>query len=183
MTRELYVTNRDEWRKWLEENHETERELWLLYYKKHTGRPTIPYDDAVEEALCFGWIDSIVKRIDDEKFVRKFTPRKNNSRWSDSNRKRAGKMIKEGKMTEAGLKKIDLSELSKTTPKRKLEVPPYVKEAFITNNVWENFCGLASTYRNHYIGWITSAKREETRKRRLEEAIELLAQNRKLPMK
>lgn len=180
----LYITNRDEWRKWLEKNYETEKEVWLLFYKKHTGRPTIPYDDAVEEAICFGWIDSIVKRIDDEKYVRKFTPRKNNSKWSDSNRKRARKMIHEGKMTEAGLKKIDVSELSKSPkPRPKLVIPSYVKDAFMTNDVWENFCSLAPTYRNHYIGWITAAKREETRKRRLEEAVELLAQNKKLPMK
>ena len=87
LTKELYVTNREDWRAWLEQNHATEKEVWLLYYKKHTGKPTIPYDDAVEEALCFGWIDSTVKRIDDEKYTQKFTPRNDRSVWSESNKK------------------------------------------------------------------------------------------------
>ncbi|MCK4440294.1 hypothetical protein KAU85_04855, partial [Candidatus Bathyarchaeota archaeon] len=74
-TGKLYVTNRDDWRAWLRRNHDAKKEVWLIYYKKHTGKPRIPYDDAVEEALCFGWIDSIIKKIDDEKFAQKFTPR------------------------------------------------------------------------------------------------------------
>ncbi|UCC32844.1 MAG: hypothetical protein JSW53_03315, partial [Candidatus Bathyarchaeota archaeon] len=92
MTQKLYVTNRDEWRSWLEKNHEAEKEVWLIFYKKHVGKPSVPYEDAVEEALCFGWIDSIIKKIDEKKFVRKFTPRKSSSRWSELNRKRAQKM-------------------------------------------------------------------------------------------
>jgi uncharacterized protein YdeI (YjbR/CyaY-like superfamily) len=99
----LYVTTRDEWRAWLAEHHDTEREVWLVSYKKHTGRPQIPYDDAVEEALCFGWIDSLVKTIDDERFAQKFTPRKEKSNWSESNKRRVRKLVREGRMTEAGL--------------------------------------------------------------------------------
>ena len=111
-TKELYVMNREDWRAWLEQNHATEKEVWLLYYKKHTGKPTIPYDDAVEEALCFGWIDSLVKRIDDEKYTQKFTPRKNRSVWSESNKKRAKRTIKLGRMTGAGLHKIRAAKKS-----------------------------------------------------------------------
>lgn len=107
MNKTLYVTNRDDWRAWLNKNHKTEKEVWLIYYKNHTGKPTIPYDVAVEEALCFGWIDSIVKRIDDERYMQKFTPRKTNSNWSELNKKRVKKMIKEGRMTEAGMAKIN----------------------------------------------------------------------------
>jgi uncharacterized protein YdeI (YjbR/CyaY-like superfamily) len=99
----LYVTTRDEWRAWLAEHHDTEKEVWLVSYKKHTGRPQIPYDDAVEEALCFGWIDSLVKTIDDERFAQKFTPRKEKSNWSESNKGRVRKLVREGRMTEAGL--------------------------------------------------------------------------------
>src|SRR5947209_19674397 len=105
----LHITNRDDWRAWLVKNHETEKEVWLVYYKKHTGQPRIPYDDAVEEALCFGWIDSIVKRIDGEKFAQKFTPRQDCTRWSALNRRRVRKLIQAGRMTEAGLTKIDLT--------------------------------------------------------------------------
>ena len=180
----VYVTDRDEWRRWLEHNYETEKEVWLVYYKKHTGKPAIPYDDSVEEALCFGWIDSIIKRIDEEKFVRKFTPRVNKTKWSQSNKRRVKKMIEKGKMTGAGLEKIDLDELDKGPQEKKIEsIPPFLKEAFIASNVWENFNKLAPTYKRHYVGWITSAKREETRKRRIEEAVKYLRENKRLPMK
>ena len=161
----------------------------MIYYKKHTGKPRIPYDDAVEEALCFGWIDSIVKKIDDKNFAQKFTPRKGKSNWSEANKKRVRKMIKEGKMTEAGLAKIreakNSGEWFKTVPARKeLVIPPYIEKALATNKkALDNFNNLADTYKRHFVGWITSAKREETRERRLMQAIRLLEQNKKLGMK
>ena len=92
---QVYFKDRKEWREWLSKNHNIEAGIWLVYYKKETGRTSIEYDDSVEEALCFGWIDSIIKKIDEEKYVRKFTPRKPNSRWSESNKRRVEKMIKE----------------------------------------------------------------------------------------
>lgn len=188
-TQELYVTSKDDWRKWLEKHHETERKVWLIYHKKHTSKPSIAYADSVEEALCFGWIDSIVKRIDDEKFARKFTPRKRNSKWSELNKKRARKMMTEGKMTKAGWARIEEAkkngEWFKVTPRRqKLPIPSYMKKALAANQAaLDNFNKLAKTYKRDYIGWIISAKREETRKRRLREAIQLLEQNEKLGMK
>ncbi|MGB2982026.1 MAG: hypothetical protein WBC77_12350, partial [Candidatus Zixiibacteriota bacterium] len=103
MSKTLYVTNRDDWRAWLRKNHSSQKEVWLIYYKKHTGKPRIPYDDAVEEALCYGWIDSTIKRIDEEKYAQKFTPRSEKSNWSELNKRRAKKMIREGRMTQAGL--------------------------------------------------------------------------------
>ncbi|MCK4233163.1 hypothetical protein KAX75_01940, partial [candidate division WOR-3 bacterium] len=106
-TKTLYVTNRKGWREWLEKNYATKKEVWLIYYKKHTGKPIILYEDTVEEALCFGWIDSIIRGIDDEKYARKFTPRTEDSGWSELNKKRAKKMIAAGKMTKAGLQKIE----------------------------------------------------------------------------
>ncbi len=102
----LYATNRKEWRDWLSKNYDKEKEIWLIYYKKITGKPTISYNDAVEEALCFGWIDSIEKGIDEEKFAGRFTPRKEKSNLSESNKKRIKRLIKEGRMTNAGLEKI-----------------------------------------------------------------------------
>lgn len=189
ITGKLHVTNRDDWRAWLSKNHDTEIEVWLIYYKRHTGKPRIPYDDAVEEALCFGWIDSLVKKIDDEKFAQKFTPRKRKSKWSEANKKRARKMIKEGKMTKAGLAKIreakSNGEWFKTAPvKKELIIPAYIKKAFATNEkALDNFNNLANGYKRQLVGWITSAKKEETRKRRLMEAIQLLEQNKKLGMK
>ena len=104
--KQLYFINREQWRNWLIEHHAAEAGVWLIFYKKETHKPTIDYDDAVEEALCFGWIDSIIKKIDDERYVRKFTPRKDKSKWSALNRKRANKMTKKGRMTDVGLSKI-----------------------------------------------------------------------------
>ena len=190
ISRKLYVANRADWRAWLERHHETHTEIWLIYYKKHTGRPTIPYDDAVEEALCFGWIDSTVKRIDDEKYAQRFTPRKDSSNWSALNKKRIRKLIQEGKMTKAGLAKISeevLSERESNSPKvrrRDVTLPSFFKEALIANeHAWANFNSLAPSYRSDYIKWVSMAKKEATRDRRLKEAIELLALNKKLGLK
>jgi uncharacterized protein YdeI (YjbR/CyaY-like superfamily) len=189
MSDELYVVNRSEWQKWLSQNHDTEEAVWLVYFKKHTGKPRIPYDDAVEEALCFGWIDSLVKRVDDEKYIQKFSPRKTGSTWSELNKKRAEKMIAEGKMTEAGMVKIEDAKKSgewfrKPAAKKTLVVPPFIQTALNNNpKAKENFNRLAPTYKRHYIGWITSVKREETRIRRLNESLELLEQNKKLGLK
>jgi len=189
MTDELYITNRDDWCEWLKRNHDIKKEIWLIYYKKHTSKPSIPYDDSVEEAICFGWIDNIIKRIDDEKFVRKFTLRKAKSKWSETNKKRARKMIKEGKMTAVGLAKIGEAKKSgewfKAAPLRKEPlIPPYMKEALAKNKkALKNFNNLTKSYKRQYVGWIISAKREETRRRRLAEAIRLLEKNEKLGMK
>ena len=189
VTDELYVTNRDEWRAWLRNNHTSQKEIWLIYYKKNTGRPSIPYSDSVEEALCFGWIDSLIKKLDDERYARKFTPRKEESSWSSANKRRAEKMIKTGKMTEAGLLRITGAKRSgewyKTTRARtELTVPAYVEAALGKNKkALENFNKLAPSYKRHYVGWIASAKREETRARRLTEALRLLEKNEKLGMK
>jgi len=188
-TQKVYVTNKDDWRRWLKKNYDTEKEIWLIFYKKHVGKPSIPYDDAVEEALCYGWIDSIIKKIDEKKFVRKFTPRKKGSRWSETNKKRAQKMIKAEKMTEAGMKRIrnakESGEWFKTPPPRKkLEMPRFLREALMANErAWDNFNNLADSYKRQYIGWIISAKKEETRRRRLAEAVECLEGNEKLGMK
>jgi uncharacterized protein YdeI (YjbR/CyaY-like superfamily) len=99
----LSFTSSKEWRKWLEKNHTKEKEAWLTYYKQASGKPSISYDESVDEAICFGWIDNRVKGIDDEKFVRRFVPRLSASAWSKLNIDRAKKMIKQGRVTEAGL--------------------------------------------------------------------------------
>ena len=102
----LYVTDRVQWRKWLQKNHKHAKDIWLIFYKKESGKPFIPYDDAVEEALCFGWIDSIIKKSDEESRAQRFSPRKPNSQLSELNKERIRRMIKAGKMTPAGLDSI-----------------------------------------------------------------------------
>jgi uncharacterized protein YdeI (YjbR/CyaY-like superfamily) len=183
------ATSRENWRKWLEKNHSAKKGVWLIYHKVHIGKPSIPYNDSIEEALCFGWIDGIIKKLDDERFCRRFTPRTKNSRWSQSNKKRAEKMIKEGRMTEAGMALIreakQSGEWSKAhAEKGDLETPLFFKEALARNKkASDYFQTLASTYRRHFIGWVSSAKREETRTKRLAEALSYLEQNKKLPLK
>ncbi len=184
----LYITERDSWRSWLRENHESENEVWLIFYKKHTGRPSIAYIDAVEEAICFGWIDSIVQKMDEERYAQKFTPRRRNSKWSEVNKERVKRLISEGKMTPAGLAKFDLhmkdGGVSSTHPKNELTLSEDLLKTLKSHpTAWENFKKLPPSHRKNFTGWIMSAKREDTRQRRLSEAIELLSQNRKLGMK
>jgi uncharacterized protein YdeI (YjbR/CyaY-like superfamily) len=189
MVEQLHLSNRNAWRAWLENNYATKKEVWLIYYKKHSGKPSIPYEDSVEEALCFGWIDGIIKRIDDEICARKFIRRRSRSRWSESNKRRAERMIREGRMAEAGMARVDDAKKSgewfksNIVPKN-LMIPAFIEEALTGNKkAIENFNKLAESYKKLYVRWISSAKREETRLRRLEEAIDLLEQNKKLGLR
>lgn len=189
----LYVTARSEWREWLKKNHAKKKEIWLIYYKKHTGKPRIPYDDAVEEAICYGWIDSTVKRIDEEKYMQRYTPRRMDSIWSDTNIIRVKKMLDAGKLAEPGLKKIpdDVMKAAKSGKIRKtgrvipkfLPTPPDLEEALAKNKKasgnWEKF---APSHRKMYIYWIEDAKRPETRERRIKRVVEMAEQNRKTMM-
>ena len=189
----LYIPNREEWRKWLEKHSESEAIIWLIYYKKHTGKPSIPYNDAVEEALCFGWIDSLVRRIDEERYMQKYTPRKLKSTWSKHNVRRVEKMIAEGKMTPRGLElyqyavdNVLLPEMEERSGRERMfpGVPDFFKKALADNPKSEkSFNSLAPSHKLQYLGWIMDAKKEETRERRMKEAIELLEAGKKLGMK
>ncbi len=185
MTKQVYVTNRTDWRAWLEENFKTEKEVWLIHYKKHTGKPSIPYEDAVEEALCFGWIDGLLRRIDDEKYIIRYSPRQKKSIWSDSNKRRIEKLIKQGRMTEAGLAKVkqakENGEWDRAMSREEdPQVPPDLKKALVTNrNAMKNFYNFAPSYRKQYTWWITSAKKGETRAKRIQETVNRAAQNMK----
>jgi uncharacterized protein YdeI (YjbR/CyaY-like superfamily) len=186
---EVYVDSRGRWRKWLEKNHNRSDGIWLVFYKKHSGKPTLEYDDAVEEALCFGWIDSTIKKIDDEKFVRKFTPRKPGSNWSELNKKRVGILIKQALMTDAGLVRIKDAKKSgewdkPDRPGISLEIPPELKRALAKNKKAKAFFDqLAPSYQKQYLGWVLIAKRPETRARRVAESIALLEKGKKLGLK
>ena len=188
--KQLYVPDKSQWRKWLTKNHNKEKNgIWLVFYKKKINKPTLEYEQAIEEAICFGWIDSIIKKIDDEKYARKFTPRKADSFWSELNKKRAERMVKQGLMTKAGLMKIKVAKETglwdkDPRPKISFEIPDEFATAMAKNKkARENFNKLALTYRRHYIGWIVTAKRPETKKRRIAESIALLKQGKKLGLK
>jgi uncharacterized protein YdeI (YjbR/CyaY-like superfamily) len=182
----LYVTNRVDWRAWLKKNHNTQKDVWLIYYKKHTGKPRIPYDDAVEEAICFGWIDSTIKRLDEEKYLQKFTPRNEKSNWSELNKKRARKMIEQGRMTPTGLTKFKQAskqkdkEIRDSTVSKRLIIPPDLKRALFANKkALRNFDNFAPSYRRLYIAWISAAKRQETREKRIKQTVKWSAENKK----
>ena len=195
--RTLVAADRESWRQWLAANHETAERIWLVYFKKpgrtSSGRGTVAgsgvaYEDSVEEALCFGWIDSLIKRIDDTKYVRLFTPRSDDRNWSAVNRRRVAKVIAEGRMTPAGLAKAGfLSGPLRPASRQKPAVaamPEYMRLALQADKgAWRNYNRLAPSYQRLYIAWIASAKKEQTRRRRLAEAVELLAENRKLGLK
>ncbi len=179
----LYVPTREEWRAWLQEHHETETEVWLVFPKKHTGDPRVPYGDAVEEALCFGWIDSIARRIDDDRYAQKFTPRKDTGNWSAPNLARMEKLIAGGRMTPAGLAKFaPVAQAPRYQSDSAL--PLFVEEALKGNEAASQyFQSLPPSHRRNYVRWITEAKKEETRQRRLQEALRMLESRQQLGLK
>lgn len=175
----LRATTRKQWRAWLQKNHATATDVWLVYAKAHTGKPRVSYGDAVEEALCFGWIDTTAKRLDDDHFIQRFTPRKNDRNWSELNLERFRRTVAEGRMTDAGRAKLpeDIAP-----PPRRLQsgdhVPAFVTKALARERAARRiFEALAPGYRRDYLRWITEAKKPETRERRLKEAIRKLKAN------
>ena len=186
----LHVTGRGEWRNWLEENHKKEKEIWLVYYKRHTCKPRIPYDDAVEEAICFGWIDSIIKRIDETTYCQKYTPRRKKSKWSEKNIDRAEKMIAQGKMSEPGLesytetKKNPLLIINPEDSHSFIEIPEDLNsELHKTRDAFRHFIAFPKSYRKMCIGWINAAKKRDTRQRRIAEVADKAAAGEKIGLK
>jgi uncharacterized protein YdeI (YjbR/CyaY-like superfamily) len=176
--------NCDQWRAWLAKHHTTESEVWLVFYKPHTGRASVAYMDALDEALCFGWIDSLIKRLDDDRYARKFTPRKPDSRWSEINRKRFAELKATGRVMPAGLERPPTDRSYGAPPATSAKVPPYIQKALNEQSAARKyFESLVPSHRRNYLMWIDSAKREETKARRLAEAIRMLAAGKKLGLK
>jgi uncharacterized protein YdeI (YjbR/CyaY-like superfamily) len=174
-----------EWRRWLKKNHLATEFVWLGIYKKSSGIKTITYDEAVDEALCFGWIDGLKKGFDELKFIQRFSPRKKKSIWSKVNKEKAMKLIKAGKMTPAGI--IAIKEAKKNgaweraySLKKRLNTPPDLEKALKSKKkAWENFQGFTASQRSRYIFWINFVKRVETRKKRIKQTVEFSLQNKK----
>lgn len=154
-----------------------------MFYRGHTGVKSIPYEDSVREALCFGWIDSLIKHLDDDLYARKFTPRKPNSKWSDINRQRWAELEAAGLLTAAGLAAAPTENTYAPRPAIP-DLPGYIVKALKVNpKAWDFFQDLATTYRRNFVAWIHSAKRSETREKRIRESIALLAAGKKLGLK
>jgi uncharacterized protein YdeI (YjbR/CyaY-like superfamily) len=181
----LDVRTRQAWHTWLGKHHEAETEIWLVFHKRHTGRTSVDYHDSVDEALCFGWIDSLIRRLDDERYARKFTPRKPDSKWSTGNRRRYAALKAEGLLAPAGQKRAPTAGSSyPARPTATTALPRYIERALRSNrSAWKYFEQLAPSHRRMYVGWIDSAKRPETKEKRLREAIGLLAEGRKIGLK
>jgi uncharacterized protein YdeI (YjbR/CyaY-like superfamily) len=183
---ELQMGSRRAWRKWLERHHGSSAGVWLVFHKQHTGVESIPYDDAVREALCFGWIDSLVKRLDDDRYARKFTPRKPGSAWSASNLKRWAELDAAGELAPAGrAASPEGSPRARRPAGAEIpELPGYIAAAFRQNRkAWTFFQHLPPGERRRFVGWIHIAKREITKERRIREAVALLADGRRLGLK
>ncbi|HET6594429.1 MAG TPA: YdeI/OmpD-associated family protein [Anaerolineales bacterium] len=169
----LYLTDREKWRAWLRKHYKTEKEIWLVYYKKATGKPRIEYNDAVEEALCFGWIDSIVKSLDKDRSVQRFSPRKPKSKYSPANKERLRKLLRQRKVIKEVRETLgDLSE-------EKFNVPDDIlKEIKANKDAWKNFQGFSDAYKRIRIGFIDGAReRPEEFKKRLRYFIKMTEKN------
>jgi uncharacterized protein YdeI (YjbR/CyaY-like superfamily) len=179
----LEIRDRRRWRAWLCKNHESSPGIWLVYFKDHTGVTSIPYEDSVCEALCFGWVDSLIKRLDDDRYARKFTPRKPASKWSESNRKRWAELKDAGLLRAAGVGAAPTANTYAPRPKIPA-LPSYFLKALKTNSqALQFFRGLAPTHQRYFVGWIHMAKRPETREKRIRESITLLAAGKKLGLR
>ena len=179
----LHFKTRQEWRAWLAKHHASSPGIWCVFYKAHTGQKAIPYEDMVREALCFGWIDSLIKRLDDDRYAVKVTPRQPTSKWSNLNRKRWAELKAAGLLTAAGLAAAPTNNTYAAKPSIP-DLPNYVANAFKANTeAWEFFQELAPGYRRHFVVWIHTAKRPETREKRIRESIRLLAARKKLGLK
>jgi uncharacterized protein YdeI (YjbR/CyaY-like superfamily) len=188
ITQTYYPHNLTEWHRWLEDHHQTSQEIWLVHYKIGTNQPTIPYEEAVQEALCFGWIDGIKQRLDEERYVQKYTPRNQSTKWSESNLNRVKKLMAEGRMTPSGLEKLGkkIHELDQPDikPAHTFVIPPELEEEIKKDPLaWENYSRMSLSNRRNYLRWVSDAKREETRQKRMKEVLEKLERNEPLGLK
>jgi Uncharacterized protein conserved in bacteria len=181
---EFYPRNRQEWRAWLEENHATAPGVWVIYYKKSSGMPSLSWSEVVDEILCFGWIDSKQQSLDTQRYRQLITPRKPKSVWSRINKAKIEELIASGRMTAAGLAKIEAAKADGSWTAldavEALTVAPDLEVALAANETARaNFEAFPRSARRNYLFWIESAKRPETRQKRVEEVVRLAAQNRK----
>ncbi len=188
--KQLYCKTVEDWQTWLAQHHQEVAEIWLVFYKKDMGDQTLVYAQALDEALCYGWIDSLIKKIDEEKYARKFTPRKMVSKWSAINKKRVQELIAEGRMTPAGQAVIDAAKANgcwdkpDRPPVLPAKMPPAFAQALQKNQTaHRHYEQLAAGEKKRYILWIATARRVETQNKRIQEAVKLLKNGEKLGLK
>lgn len=186
--KKTHPKTREAWRNWLSENHNSSPGIWLIYYKTGTGKRKFSYEEAVEEALCFGWIDSLPRKLDDERAMLKFTPRKPKSIWSKLNKLRIEMLIEKKLMTDAGLSAIDRAKKDGSWNALNTSdfhadtnsLPPDLEKAFLRNKkALKNFSVFAPGYKKQFFFWIDSAKTKETRDKRIKQTVAMSAVNKK----
>lgn len=178
----VHPKSRAEWRKWLEENHTRPEGVWLISYKKATGKPRFDYAESVEEALCFGWIDSKPAKIDEERSMLWFAPRKARTGWSKLNKERVDRLIRDGLMASAGLAKVEAAKQDGSwnalDAAEALEIPTDLAKAFSTNKTAKRyFDDFPRSVKKGILEWIQSARKPETRAKRIEETVTKAEQN------
>jgi len=181
----LLFRHRQDWRAWLEQNHDRAGEAWVFIFKKQSRQPGLTYDEAIEEALCYGWIDGRMKSRDADKFILRFSPRKPGSLWSKNNKDKADRLIAAGKMTAAGMERIEEARKNGLweaaySLKQKEDIPPDLADALQQNQqALVNFQRFANTYRNMYIAWVTRAGTPATRRKRIAEVVQRASEGKK----
>jgi len=180
----FYPKNKQQWRKWLEKNHVKKDAIWLVMYKQKAKKPTITWSESVDEALCFGWIDSVKKKLDDERSIQFFSKRKPKSTWSKINKEKVKKLIETKQMTEAGLLCIEIAKQNGSwtilDSVEELEVPGDLEtELKLKTNAYDFFFGLSKSTKKGMLQWLVMAKREETRQKRIKEIVELAEKKQK----
>lgn len=181
-TNALHCSNRKAWRKWLEQNHQAEKSVWLIIYHKGSTKNSVQHEEAVEEALCFGWIDSVAHKRDGESKYQYFAQRKTKSNWSKANRERANKMIAQGKMMPAGKKLIEVAKKSGAwealVDVQNSVIPDDLQQLFDKNKIaHKHFLAFPPSSKRIVLEWILNAKKPETRLKRMEETVRLAAKN------
>jgi uncharacterized protein YdeI (YjbR/CyaY-like superfamily) len=178
----VQIESRGEWRAWLEKNQDRDNGIWLVTFKKHCGEKYVPYDDMVEEALCFGWIDSVTRKLDDDRTMLWLSPRKSGSGWSKLNKERVERMMAAGLMAPPGLEKIQAAKQDGSWHAldaiEALEIPPDVDAALASYpSARGNFDAFPRSVKRGILEWIANAKRPETRAKRIEETARLAEDN------
>lgn len=180
----FYPTSQTDWRLWLEENHISKDAVWLVFYKKNSSKPTLTWSNAVDEALCFGWIDSKAETVDHESFRQYFCKRKPNSTWSKINKVKVEKLLSENLIAQAGLDIIEIAKQNGSwtilDTAEELEIPTDLDKAFaIRLGSKDFFLSLSKSVRKNMLQWLVLAKQQETRQKRINEIVECAAQRQK----
>ena len=174
-----------EWRRWLKKNHNRSEGEWVYMYKKGAKRTGLRYPEALEEALCFGWIDGQLKAVDEDRYRQRWTPRRKGSNWSEVNKRKVRQLVADGRMAEPGLARVRAAKRDgrwRTTPsvRKSQGVPPELLAALKSDQkAWTNFQAFAASYRRMYCGWVAEAKTDATRRKRAEAVVRRSRENRK----